>query len=272
VLSWASPLKAQGWTIEYLKAKGGFVDIEDFEARLDKSVRLVAVQNVNNVTGAIEPVKELVAITRRKEKEFGRPVFFFSDSVQALGKVPFDLRALDVDGASFSAHKIKGPRGIGALYLKKPINVLSKAGGQENGMRGGTENLPAIAGFVKALELYLKEDREKTVKLNSVLRTYFKEKGIAVLSPVNASPYVLSIATPLPSEVMTRMLSDEGYCISAGSACSNNAAGKAESVIRAMGFDSKTAGGTLRLSFSPKSSKDEAMALANLIYLKAKDF
>lgn len=273
VLSWSSALKDKGWTIEYLKAKKGFVDPEELREKLDQTVRLVAIQMVNNVVGSIQPIKECVSIVREKEKEYGRPIFFFSDSVQALGKIDFSLTDLDVDGASFSSHKIKGVRGIGALYLKKPVQVLAKGGGQEKGVRGGTENLPSIASFTKALELYDKEDKDNVRAINTALRSYFKENGIKILSPdENYSPYVLSISTPLPSEVLTRMLSDDGYCISAGSACSNNAKGKTENVIKAMGFNDKIATGTVRLSFSPKSKLDETMNMARLINKHVKEF
>ncbi len=273
VLSWASALKDKGWTIQYLKAKKGFVDPEELKEMLDPTVRLVAIQMVNNVVGSIQPIAECVHVVRDKEKEFGRPIFFFSDSVQALGKIDFSLTQLDVDGASFSSHKIKGVRGIGALYLKKPVQVLAKGGGQEKGVRGGTENLASIASFAKALELYNAEDRSNVIAINTALREFFNEKGIKILSPdKDYSPYVLSISTPLPSEVLTRMLSDEGYCISAGSACSNNAKGKAENVIKAMGFNDKIATGTVRLSFSPKSKLDEAMQMAQLIYKHVKEF
>ncbi len=273
VLSWCGILKEKGWTISYLKAKNGFVSPDELKDMLDSTVRLVAIQLVNNVVGAVQPIKECVNIVREKEKQFGRSIFFFSDAVQALGKIDFSLTDLDVDGASFSSHKIKGPRGIGALYLKKPLQVLAKGGGQEKGIRGGTENLAAVAGFREALELYIKEDRSKIEEINKALREFFNDKNIKVLSPEkNSSPYVLSISTPLPAEVLTRMLSDEGYCISAGSACSNNAKGKAENVIKAMGFNDKIATGTVRISFSPASKKEDAMNMAELIYKHIKDF
>ena len=209
---------------------------------------------------------------RKKEKETGRKIFFFSDSVQALGKLDIDLTALDVDGASFSAHKISGPRGVGLLYLKRPeLQVLAKAGGQERGVRGGTENLPAIAAFETALATY--EKRDDILALNARLREIFTGCGIKVLSPDHdITGYVITITTPLPSEVLTRMLSDEGYSVSSGSACSNNAKGKSENVIIALGYSMNDAKGTVRISFSPESDENEALALAELICTKIKEF
>ena len=148
VLSYTPILKEKGFDVVTVKAKGGFVKPEELEALLTPDTKLVAIQYVNNVVGTINDIKALVGVVRKKEKETGRKIFFFSDSVQALGKLDIDLTALDVDGASFSAHKISGPRGVGLLYLKRPeLQVLAKAGGQERGVRGGPENLPAIAAF-----------------------------------------------------------------------------------------------------------------------------
>ena len=162
VSSFKGLLREKGWKVNYLGAKGGFVSPDELEARITPDTRLVAIMAVNNVLGTIQDIKSLVKVVRQKEKEYGRSIFFFSDCVQALGKTGFSLTDMDVDGASFSAHKINGPRGTGLLYLKKgQIQVLSHAGGQEGGIRGGTENLPAIAAFAKAVERLKTWDEEK---------------------------------------------------------------------------------------------------------------
>lgn len=273
VLSWASILQEKGWTVKTIRAKGGFVSPEELEGMISEKTKLVAVQMVNNATGAIEDIDALVKTVRRKESEYRKKIFFFSDAVQALGKVPFSLTALDVDGASFSAHKISGPRGVGALYLKKgSIQSLSKGGGQEKGVRGGTENLPAIAGFAEAVKEIHSSDGN-VEEINAKMRELFQNAGIKLLSPEESySPYILSITTPIPSEVMTRMLADRGFCVSSGSACSNNARGKAENVILSMGFSSKDAGGVVRISFAHTSSIIEAEALAEEIIKIVKEF
>ena len=161
VASWLRVLEAHGWKTARLKAKGGFIRKEDLEAELTPDTKLVAIMAVNNVTGAIEDIKGLVETVREYEKRGRRRIFFFSDSVQALGKIPYDIAGLGIDGASFSAHKINGPRGIGMLYLRRPesFTALSSAGGQEKGKRGGTENLPAIAGFSAALREWLSPEQ-----------------------------------------------------------------------------------------------------------------
>lgn len=273
VLSWAPILTEKGWSIKYIRAKGGFVSPEELEKLITERTRLVAIQLVSNAAGAVQDISALVRTVRKKEEETRKRIFFFTDAVQALGKIPFSLTELDVDGASFSAHKISGPRGIGALYLKKgTIQSLARGGGQEGGVRGGTENLPAIAGFAAAVE-EIHSSSNDIEALNRKMRAVFREAGIKILSPEeNCSPYILTITTPLPSEVMTRMLADRGYCVSSGSACSNNAKGKAEDVILAMGFSPRDAGGVIRISFSHESDEEQALALAEEIIKAVKDF
>ncbi|MBQ0071902.1 MAG: aminotransferase class V-fold PLP-dependent enzyme, partial [Spirochaetales bacterium] len=153
VTSWMPYLKKLGWNIVKLKAKGGFVSKEELASSLTPDTKVVAVMAVNNVVGSIQPISELVETVREYEKTNGRRILFFSDSVQALGKTGLDLAGSGVDGASFSAHKINGPRGIGMLYVKNPeaLRPIAAAGGQERGKRGGTENLPGAAAFDAAL-------------------------------------------------------------------------------------------------------------------------
>lgn len=272
VLSFAPILKEKGFEVVILKAKGGYVKPEELENALTPDTKLVAIQAVNNVVGTINDIKTLVKVVRKKEEEFKRKIFFFSDSVQALGKIDLNLTDLDVDGASFSSHKIHGPRGIGLLYLKRgDIQSLAKAGGQEKGVRGGTENLPAIVSFYTALKEF--KAKSNILDLNMKLRELFIANNIKVLSPANnITGYVLTITTPLPSEVLTRMLSDEGFAVSSGSACSNNAKGKSENVILALGYSPEDAKGTIRISFSPESDEEIALELADTIVKKVKEF
>ena len=266
VASWLRVLEAHGWKTARLKAKGGFIRKEDLEAELTPDTKLVAIMAVNNVTGAIEDIKGLVETVREYEKRGRRRIFFFSDSVQALGKIPYDIAGLGIDGASFSAHKINGPRGIGMLYLRRPesFTALSSAGGQEKGKRGGTENLPAIAGFSAALSEWLSgsEDKQKRIKaLNQRIRHTMEELGFQLFSPEDSSPYIISFASPLPSEVYTRMLSDKGIAVSSGSACSNNAKGEGERILLAMGFRSEAARKAVRISLSNESDEEGVDAL-----------
>lgn len=270
VLSYAGLLKEKGWKIEYLKAKEGHPRPEDLKALLTEDVKMVAVMSVNNVTGAITHVEELVKVVREYEKETGRKIFFFSDSVQALGKADLDLILSDVDAASFSAHKIRGPRGVGLLYLKNRnfVRPLAVQGGQEGSLRGGTENTPGISAFAEALaELY--EDRERKLEkaegISTYLKTELKALGFDILSRGDCTPYIISAVAPLPSEVFTRMLIDRGFCVSSGSACSNNAKKKGESALQAMGYQPRQTENAIRISLSDESDKESAEALIDAI-------
>ena len=271
VSSWFPLLTKYGWKIEYLKARGGFVDAEELKNKLKSEVRAVAVMNTNNVIGAIEPIENIARTIREFEKEIKHKISFFSDSVQALGKTGLDLRTCDVDAASFSAHKINGPRGVGLLYLKTPerFRAAAPAGGQEKGKRGGTENLAGIAGFEAALREWTEErdaNEEKIRECNAFLRDGISSLGYRILSPSHdTTPYILSISQNLPSEVFTRMLADKGFCVSSGSACSNNAKGKSEGILEALGISGKDARSAIRLSFSKDQRLEDAKLLMKAI-------
>ncbi len=270
VSSWEGFLKNSGWNVIRIKARGGFVSPDELEKTLTPDTKAVAIMSVNNVTGAIEPVRELVGAVRRYEKQHGRRILFFCDSVQALGKTPLLLREWDIDAASFSAHKINGPRGIGLLYAKNAeiIRPLAVAGGQERGRRGGTENLPAIAAFETALSEWMErkeEAAENACRIKLYLRENLERLEMKIFSPENSSPYILSAGAPLPSEVFTRMLMDRGFCVSAGSACSSNSKGKTDRILEAMGINAHDAAGAIRISLSRTSTLTEAEELVKAI-------
>ena len=260
-------LERYGWRLEYLKARGGFINPEDVKAKLSKDVKVVSVMNTNNVVGAIEPIKEINEIIREKEREYNHRISFFSDSVQALGKTDLNLTLSGVDAASFSAHKINGPRGVGMLYLKNPerLRSIAPAGGQERGKRGGTENLPGIAAMKEALKEWIenREESEEEIKAcNKLIREGAEALGYRIISPsVNTTPYILSLSQSLPSEVFTRIMADKGFGISSGSACSNNAKGKSEGILEAMGVRADEARRAIRVSFSKETKKEDAIEL-----------
>lgn len=270
VASWLPVLRQHGWKTEELRAKGGFVSAEDLRAALTPDTKLVAIMAVNNVTGAIEPIEELVRTVREYEKEGRRRIFFFSDSVQALGKVEYSPDKLGIDGASFSGHKINGPRGIGMLYLRNPsaFRPLAPAGGQEKGKRGGTENLPAISALRAAAEEWLSDQAEKNAKAaerKARIVEALRSCGYDLISPEHSSPYIVSFSSLLPSEVYTRMLSDRGVCASSGSACSNNAKGEGEKILLGMGVRPDTASRAVRISLSNSTTDEEIEGLIAVI-------
>ena len=263
VSSYQSLLKELGWEIRYIKAeRDGHYDIDKLSAIIDKSVRLVAIQSVNNVLGLISNTSEIAELIRKKEEEGKRKIIFLSDSVQAIGKLSFPLHSSGVDAASFSAHKIGGPRGTGFLYLKKGVSIraLAGQGGQEMNLRGGTENLMAISAMRKALEISLSDrtgKEEKVKKLNMRLRDGLARLGLKLLSPENASPFILSFSSPLPSEVTVRILSVKGIYVSAGSACSNNKKGEAVEILRSYGVKENDAIKAIRVSLSEEHDAED---------------
>lgn len=261
VKSFIPLLKEKGWDVVQLKAKDGIVKAGDVKAALTEETRLVSIMSVNNVNGAVEDVNAISAVIREYEKSLKHRIIFFSDSVQALGKVGLSLSESGIDAASFSAHKIGGPRGVGMLYVRKKelIRSLAPAGGQEGGMRGGTENLASIISFSDALEDIYHERAEKEKRmaaLNKRLREGLSEAGLLINSPDGASPYILNVSSPLPSEVFTRMLDDKGFSVSSGSACSNNAR-KGENIIEAMGYGRERAMSSIRISMFDSTSEKE---------------
>ena len=156
------------------------------------------------------------------------------------------------------------------LYLKSPSSFrpLAPAGGQEKGKRGGTENLPAISGLRAALEEWMDGREEKNRKAGeqkAMIIKGLRDSGLDIISPENSSPYIISFASPLPSEVFTRMLSDKGVAASSGSACSNNAKGEGEKILLAMGVRPEKAKNAVRLSLSNSTTEEEAVNLIRII-------
>ena len=255
-----------GWKVIYLDAPQGFVRPSDLAKALTGKTRLVCSLLVNNVIGSIQDIAALVDVVRKKEKSTGRKIHFHTDAVQALGKIPFSLQELGVDSASFSGHKIHGPRGVGILYnTDTSVIALNRAGEQEQGLRGGTENLSGIASMVAAMDQALaKQDAnyQKVKEIHSFLREELA--SFPILSPdEGCSPYILTLSVnPWPSEVFTRILYAKGFCVSSGSACSNNTKKSSQGVLHSMGVLPQDAKCSLRLSFSGESTLEEARLLA----------
>lgn len=267
-----------GWEVKQMQAPGGYVTPQQIADALTEKTRMVCCMSVNNVTGTIQDIKGIAAVIRDFSRTTGRHIHLHCDAVQALGKIPVDLKAMGVDSAAFSAHKFCGPRGVGFLYNTNPaVLALSRGGGQEKGLRPGTENLAGIAAMTAALQ-----DAVENMRLHQenavAVKRYFEHRfatevpGIVCLSPSAGSsaspstPFILSISVPgLPSEVFTRMLFDQGFCVSSGSACSNNAKQKGEGVMQSMGIDAKLAGSAVRISYGYDTTLEDAERLADAI-------
>lgn len=268
-------LKNAGHTLDFLKmTDAGLFSTDDLKRKLSPSVALVCLIHTHNETGTVQPVAEAVRIIREFEKENNVRIHVHCDAVQSAGKAAPDWKESDVDSASLSAHKFGGPRGVGILYLKNPIRPLYCGGGQERGLRPGTENLPGIAAMTTALrqrEQNRTEETASALRIRTLFTTAFR-KNRSIFLPfaeteeaeksARFSPYLLMIALPrLPSEVTQRLLNDRGFSVSAGSACSSNAAANKQKMKNPFGFDRKTAESLLRLSWGHSTSIEEAKAL-----------
>ncbi|MDA3811886.1 MAG: cysteine desulfurase family protein [Spirochaetaceae bacterium] len=240
----------------------GLVSAKKLKKLINEKTKMVIIMLLNNETGVIQPLEELIAVVKKAEQEYGRVIHFHSDMVQALGKIPIDLRRYDVDSASFSAHKFGGPRGTGILYLKKEREFIFLGGGQERGLRPGTENLASIASMTKALELSLQEDHSKTSALMDLLISEITDiPSTKILPPErltdrhNYCDFILSLSfPPVPGEVIARVLNQKGFAISTGSACSSNKKSKT-AALTVMGFDKKITFSSVRVSIGRNTTE-----------------
>ena len=259
-------LAQQGYDVTYLKpGRDGNITVEQVANALREDTVLVSMMLVNNETGCVFPVAETARLLREKKS----PALLHCDAVQGFLKVPCDPAGWDVDMMSLSGHKLGAPKGIGALYigprLREPRPLLP-GGGQERGLRSGTEATAQIAGFAKAVELRL-EDYDAKLAHMAALRDYCRENLLAMggVVPVGAStaPHILSVSlVGYPSANIVTELGAEGICISAGSACHQ---GKASHVVSALGLDKKTAAGVIRISFSPDNTTGDVDALCDAL-------
>jgi len=260
VLQCLKKLEQEGYAVTYLRPDGaGRVTAQQVADALREDTALVSVMLVNNETGVRFPVEEIAALLKN------RSALFHTDAVQGFLKMPFTAKSLGADYITLSAHKVGGPKGIGALYMggrARNVQPIFYGGGQESGLRPGTEPTAQIAGFAKAVELRLGKLEEVRRHLERC-KAYAAERlgTIPDLRFIGAgdAPHILSVSLPgYPSQNIVSELSEKGVCISAGSACHR---GKASHVLTAMGLDKRTAAGTVRVSFGPETTPADIDAL-----------
>jgi len=246
----------------------GRVTSETFTKALDKygDARFAAIMSVNNETGAVTDIASLrEALQKRTESA---PIHFHCDLVQTIGKIPVDISNWEIDSASISAHKITGPRGIGLLYLKKPLEVFYSGGGQEKGIRGGTENTQGAIELANCLTQYanvetvrLEYSRAKArwKKLMSSLAAMERCTFIPSCRAIEDdrfSPYILQAAFKnIPGEVMARALDDLGFAVSTGSACTSSSPERP--VLAAMGIEENLRIEGIRISQGYNTTDEE---------------
>lgn len=258
VLECMKRLEERGFEVVRLApGRDGSVPTEAFREALTPDTCLVSVMTVNNETGAIMPVDRLAPII----KAVAPRALFHTDAVQAFGHIPLPLARWGVDLASVSGHKIHGPRGVGALYVRSGVTLKTPVlgGGQEKGLRSGTENLPAIAGFALAAELAASGGEHVPALKAKLLEEILKIPGAVRNGGDNSSPYILNVSFEgIRSEVMLNALSAAGICVSAGSACASAKAGGSY-VLKAMGAMADNA---VRFSLSRHTAEAEILAAA----------
>lgn len=251
-------LEKQGWEVTYLQPdKDGNIHVKQVENALREDTVLVTMMLVNNETGCLFPVKETAQLLKAKKSK----ALLHSDAVQGFMKVDCDPVGWGVDMMSLSAHKIGGPKGIGALYIAdsfRNVRPLLPGGGQEGGLRSGTEATAQIAGFAKAVELRSEHLAQK-LRHTAEIKEYCREKLLTIPGMVSVgngtAPHILSMALAgYPSANIVTDLGEKGICISAGSACHR---GKSSHVVSTLGLDKRTAAGVIRISFSPDTTKED---------------
>lgn len=258
-------LENDGFEIIRLSTKNGVIDINEFKAAMNKNTLLVSIMHVNNETGAVYNIKECFKLA----KDINPDVVTHTDAVQSYMKVKVSPTELNADLVTISAHKIHGPKGIGALYVspevikKKQLKPIIYGGGQEFGFRSGTENLLGIVGFGGAAERGFKNLSKDITKMRE-LRSYALEKLSVLNVSVNSSagdcaPHIINITLPsIKSETMLHHLSAKGIFVSSGSACSSNSATKRVSrALRGFGLSDFEADCSMRISFSPYNTKED---------------
>ncbi len=258
-------LSRRGFDVVFLEPQsGGNISEEQLSEAIDGNTVLVSVMMVNNETGVKLPVDKIAKIIKKNNA----PALFHCDAVQAFGKIPVRPSKIGADLLTVSSHKIHGPKGVGALYIKKGtyIKPLLYGGEQQRKIRPGTEAVPLICGFGAAAENIgsMSENMEKIKELhNYAVETLTGIDGVEINSPGDCLPYILNIsAVGVRSETMLHFLESREIYISSGSAC---AKGKKSHVLTSMGLDAARIDSALRISFSKNSQKSDIDILAQYL-------
>lgn len=256
-------LQELGFRVTFLKVdKKGKVDLEHLKESLCEDTILVSTMAINNEIGAVEPIAEIGAILKAYNREHGKAIIYHVDAIQAFGKQIIYPKRIGIDALSISGHKIHGPKGSGALFVDSRVKIkpIIYGGGQEKGMRSGTENTAAIAGLGKAAEIMyerLEENREKMFTVKQALI-----QGATAIDGVTDnsgdSPHIASLSFKgVRSEVLLHALEEKGIYVSAGSACSSNHPA-ISGVLKAIDLDKELLDSTLRFSFCEYNTVEEA--------------
>ena len=266
ILNSCKTLERQGYAVSYLNVdKKGFVKLEELQASIKEDTILISIMFANNEIGTIQPIKEISTIAKKHN------IIFHTDAVQAAGNVKIDVEELGIDALSLSAHKFYGPKGMGALYVKKGIEFerIQDGGHQEKGKRSGTENIAGIVGLAEAIKL-ANSNLEKNNKQILDNRNYFIKKLTDNFDKIKING---DLEKRLPGNINVTFLGKDsleillkldefGICASAGSACSTGDSLPSH-VLTAIGLNAEEASGTIRFSLGKENTKDEIDYVVN---------
>lgn len=272
----ANALKNSGWRINIAKANtDGIITPEAVLEAMDIDTALVCIMAVNNETGAIQPINEIGKAIAEKSVGHKKPKFHV-DAVQSIGKINIDFSQGLIDTAAISGHKICGPRGIGILYMKQRQEPFLRGGGQESGIRSGTENLFGIIALTECLKKYASKNivdnnlAYQYKECEAFIKKIVDIKGASIVPPSRQekqelfSPFVIQVAFKnIPGEVMVRALSEKGFYISTGSACS--AKRQYRPILEAMKTPVDIAASSVRFSFGLNTNTNEVEELLKAI-------
>jgi cysteine desulfurase len=252
--------KELGFDVTYLPVdKYGVVDPDELKDSIRKDTVLISIMFANNETGTIQPIKEIAKIAA------GNKIYFHTDAVQVLGKLPIDVEELGVDLCSFSGHKVYGPKGIGAMYLRKGVNIIpfQHGGHHERNKRAGTENVPGIVGFAKAVEIASRDMKKNDAYLKKLAKKMWeglnRELKEIYLNghPENRLSSTLNISFRyIEGESMVLNFDMKGISASTGSACTSGSL-EPSHVLTAMGVPPDMAQGSVRFSFGYENTEED---------------
>ena len=268
VLNTLKDLEEDGFEVTYLKVgKDGKIDIEDLKKSIKPTTILVTIMHVNNEIGTIQPIEEI----GKYLKSLKDKIYFHVDAVQSYGKLNFKPSKYNIDFMSVSGHKLHGPKGIGFMYIKENnrLKPILTGGGQEIGIRSGTENVPGIYGLGEAIKI-LNKDLNETIKKIQELKDLLKEEivnnidNIKINSPEDGVCHILNISfEDIKGEVLLHYLEQKGVYVSTGSACSSKK--KGSHVLNAIGLNPKEIDGAIRFSLSDLNTKEEIIEVVKIL-------
>ena len=267
VLATCRHLEKQGFNVKYLPVdKYGIIQIKDLEEAISKDTFLITIMYANNEIGTIEPINEIGRIARKHD------VLFHTDAVQAICKTPIDVGESNVDLLSVSAHKIYGPKGVGALYIRNGVKIypLAHGGGHEKGLRSSTYNTPGIVGLGKACELGKTRLKEDMAHLKNLRDKLIKDILKIEESYLNGHPEKRLVNnahfrfTAIEGESLNMMLDEKGIASATGSACSSKKL-QASHVLMAIGLKPEEAHGSLRLTLGRKNTEEDVSYVASVL-------